>query len=177
MVDAQTVIYVSANAPINFPQGENMRVEAADILNKLMFQDRPKKTQTNTISSEVKKTWLGAAIAPIESQNIASLYGLHLGEGVIITSVEPSSPASRANLCQNSVILAFNGESITSTAQLIKMIRSSPIGSTATLKVYLPEKGWTEVLVTLNEAPSGKILSNTEDGKNEQPTPLPTSTP
>jgi S1-C subfamily serine protease len=66
---------------------------------------------------------------------IVRFYGLPLGTGVLVVSVEKNSPAERAGLRENDLIVAFNGQSITSVHDLHKVLVGEQIGVSAKLTV------------------------------------------
>jgi serine protease Do len=67
------------------------------------------------------------------SPELLKVYGATRGAFVI--GVEQDSPADKAGLKEEDVIVALNGEVINSNADLIAKVSDSPVGSQATLKV------------------------------------------
>src|SRR5262249_24239878 len=55
--------------------------------------------------------------------------------GPMIRSVEPNSPAEKAGLKQGDVIVEYNKENVTGVVQLTRLIRETPVGRTAEIKV------------------------------------------
>lgn len=55
--------------------------------------------------------------------------------GALVESVEEDSPAARAGLAENDVILEFAGERVRSVAHLRRLVRETPPGRTVTLEV------------------------------------------
>lgn len=55
--------------------------------------------------------------------------------GAIVTEVEENSPASKAGLAKNDVVLEFDGERVRSVSQLRRLVRETPVGRTVALKV------------------------------------------
>lgn len=56
------------------------------------------------------------------------VYGLSIQQGVLIMDITANSPASAAGLQQGDVIVAINGNNVTSASQLADVISSSQIG-------------------------------------------------
>ena len=79
-------------------------------------------------------TYLGVAVAAIDEERAAQL-NLNDGEGVWITWVEDDSPAARAGLKWNDVLLKYNDESIGSTDLLGRLVRVTPPGQKVRLTV------------------------------------------
>jgi serine protease Do len=84
---------------------------------------------------------LGVAVAAIDQERAAQLK-LNDGEGVWITWVEDDSPAARAGLKGNDVLLNYNGESIGDPDLLGRLVRATPLR--AALSSRAPVLGqWT----------------------------------
>lgn len=70
---------------------------------------------------KVVKAYLGLMINEIEiNPRIRNFYRLSAKKGVIITGLENSSPATRANLREGDIIVEFDGGLITSSGDLTK---------------------------------------------------------
>ncbi len=78
--------------------------------------------------------WLGVTL---EDVNQAKAQALKLPGvyGAIVTSVEPNSPAAKAGLEKNDVILDFAGERVWSVAELTRLVHETPAGRAVNLKV------------------------------------------
>lgn len=55
--------------------------------------------------------------------------------GAIIRGVEPNSPAARAGLKEDDVIIQFNKEDVIGVQQLTRLVRETPAGRTVEVKV------------------------------------------
>lgn len=112
---------------------------------------------------QVKKTgkisypFLGVRYALInkelkEKNNLSVDYGALIvrGETNIDLAVTPGSPADKAGIVENDIILEFNGKKITEDYSLAKAIQSSQVGDIVTLKI-LHKGEEKEVKVTLTE--------------------------
>jgi serine protease Do len=69
--------------------------------------------------------FLGVGINPA----IARTYKLSVTEGVLIAQVVNSSPAARAGLREGDIIVAFNGEKITSMGEIQERLRKQAVGT------------------------------------------------
>jgi serine protease Do len=56
-------------------------------------------------------------------------------KGAVVQSVDDDSPAARAGLREDDVVLAFDGETVRSAAALARMVRETPPGRTVALEV------------------------------------------
>jgi S1-C subfamily serine protease len=84
---------------------------------------------------------------------IAAQLGISAQEGVVVTMIEPNSPAAQAGLQQRDVITAIDGQSLKEESSLSRAINQHKPGDTVTLTVL--RGGQTmDVKITLGEAPS-----------------------
>lgn len=88
---------------------------------------------------------LGMSVADATADNIRS-YGLEPGPGVVITAVEPGSPAATANLRPGDRILEVNGEAVADTAAFATLIDKQGKG---TILRLLVERGESIFYTTL----------------------------
>lgn len=57
-------------------------------------------------------------------------------EGVVVVEVQPGTSAATADIQPGDTIVSYNGESVTSPAQLRQYIYSTPVGETAEIELY-----------------------------------------
>jgi len=57
------------------------------------------------------------------------------GDGVLVLEVAPDSPADKANIKPNDIIVAFNGEGVKNPQEFLTRLRRTDVGSKATLSV------------------------------------------
>ena len=83
---------------------------------------------------KIRRSYIGVAgqNVPIH-RRIVRFYGLPLGTGVLVISVEKNSPAERAGLRENDLIVAFNGQPVGSVHHLHKVLVGEQIGVSASL--------------------------------------------
>lgn len=77
---------------------------------------------------------LGVEIADVTAARVAELK-LAGETGVVIEEVEENSPAAKAGLQKNDVILSFAGERVRSAAQLRRLVQETPPGRKVALEV------------------------------------------
>lgn len=82
----------------------------------------------------VTRPWLGAA-GQLVTQDIAQSIGLEVPGGVVISRVDPGSPAESADLQIGDVILAVNGREVESPDALKFRIATLEIGSRSILTI------------------------------------------
>jgi S1-C subfamily serine protease len=79
--------------------------------------------------------WLGISIAEVTAQQVKELK-LPEERGVVVKSVETGSPAEKAGLKENDVIVEYAGHRVEGTRQLRRLILETPAGRSVTLGVY-----------------------------------------
>ncbi|OYW07783.1 MAG: hypothetical protein B7X34_10205, partial [Acidobacteriia bacterium 12-62-4] len=79
-------------------------------------------------------SYLGVGVREIDQ---ARAKELRLAEeaGVEVTQVDEESPASKAGLKVGDVVLEYNGQRVEGSEQFVRMVRETPVGRTAKLKV------------------------------------------
>jgi serine protease Do len=80
------------------------------------------------------RTWLGVILIDVTPEKARELK-LPGEYGAIVSEVKPDSPAAKAGLAANDVILEFAGERVRSMAQLMRLVRETPPGRTVSLEV------------------------------------------
>jgi serine protease Do len=88
---------------------------------------------------------------------LASFFGLTTGEGVLVTSVGPETPAAKAGVKAGDVVLEFDGTAIRDGAQLRRHVREAESGRAVTMKLQRDGKA-LDVEVTLPEPEKPKTI-------------------
>ncbi len=106
-------------------------------------------------SGKVVRGWLGVGIQDITPE-LARALGLPDASGVLVSSVQPGTPAARAGLVRGDVILKVNSESVDATGKLRNLIAAA--GANAKVTLELRHEGQLKtVSVNLGEAPAGAV--------------------
>ena len=92
------------------------------------------------------RPYLGVSSETIVNNSYAFWYGLKVNSGVRITAVGADSPAAKAGLQVNDVIVKYDGQDITYVQQLIDAINQSQIGQSVDVAYY---RGSVEQTVTI----------------------------
>lgn len=101
----------------------------------------------------VSHPWLGVLTRPL-NQRLALQLGLPDTSGALIAATTAGSPADRAGLCGDDVILSFNGQPVHDDKDLRIRVAGAEIGSPISLGVLRGGKP-INVSVTLEESPEG----------------------
>ena len=110
---------------------------------------------------KVKRGYLGVTLAPVQGE-FARVYGLPEAKGAIIADVQPDrngqpTPAARAGLQVNDVVVQFNGQTVQDSNDLIAKVAATEVGQNVALTVLREVEGKLDrrtVDVTLGERPN-----------------------
>lgn len=100
-------------------------------------------------TGQVRRGQLGIFVQKVTT-DIAAKFGLKEAKGVLVTEVQPGSPAERAGLKHGDVITAFNGVAVNDPNTFRNEVASTPPGSEVTLTV-LRDGREQQVRATLGE--------------------------
>lgn len=102
-------------------------------------------------------SYLGVYLEDVTSERAKSL-NLREERGAVVMKVAQDSPAEKAGLKENDVIVAFNGRPIESVRELQRVLSETPEGRTVQLEV-LRDGSRQKLSATLsNRAPRSRIL-------------------
>lgn len=112
-------------------------------------------------SGRVVRPWLGIRIETLSDEpGLQRMFGLD--RGVVVRTIEPGAPASRSKLRPADVVVAVDGETVSSARELQQAILRKQVGQTVALKVWRPSAGggnYTAVDVTTEELPQNPRLA------------------
>jgi serine protease Do len=114
-------------------------------------------------SGSVTRGWLGVGIQPVE-EDMKEAMGLKEARGALVSEVHGSTPAAKAGIQNQDVILSLNGQNVSDPRELTRMVGALKPGSKAELKVW---RGGSErdVTVELGKRPDDVAKMNQgEDG-------------
>ncbi|HLF92499.1 MAG TPA: trypsin-like peptidase domain-containing protein, partial [Planctomycetota bacterium] len=81
---------------------------------------------------KVVRGWLGISIEPMR-EDVARTFKLEEASGALVTQVEPGSPAEKAGLMPEDVVVGADGRKIADNGDLSRYIASRPPGTTVKL--------------------------------------------
>jgi len=90
--------------------------------------------RTRVVSFDGDRAWMGVRLKDVTPEKARELK-LPGEYGAIVTKVEPDSPAAKAGLAANDVILEFAGERVRGVAQLGRLVSETPPGRAVNLEV------------------------------------------
>lgn len=85
-------------------------------------------------TSDDNSGWLGIEISEVSADKAKELK-LSETHGVVVGSVETDSPAAKAGLKENDVILSYEGQNVEGTIQFRRLVRETPPGRSIPLTV------------------------------------------
>jgi Do/DeqQ family serine protease len=114
---------------------------------------------------KVKRGYLGITLESVHDE-FAKVYGLPEAKGAIVTSVTETeggqrTPAAKAGMQANDVIVELEGEAVTNAQDLIQRVASTPVGQQVSLAFLRDTSGKLEkksVSVVLAERPPSPTL-------------------
>jgi len=101
--------------------------------------NRAKRIISDLINyGEVIQAWVGMTVQPLDS-NLSTYLDIQGDVGLMVTAVEPKSPAAKAGIGEGDVILSIDGSKITSIAAY--QAKMNEISAEQTLSVEINRKG------------------------------------
>lgn len=117
---------------------------------------------------ETKRGWLGVRIQDIE-EDVADALGLETVAGALVTDV-PDGPAKTAGIKSGDVILSFDGQDISDTRTLVRIVGDTEVGKSVRVKVFRDGKTET-ILVDVGRLEEATVQLASADGAVPDPEP------
>ena len=119
---------------------------------------------------KVKRGYLGITLDSVKDE-FAKVYGLNETRGAIVMDVQQTrdgqpTPAAKAGIESNDIIVEFNGQPVVSAQDLIQKVAGSPVGQSATLTYLRDIEGKLErrsATVVLGERPGLQQVTKISD--------------
>jgi serine protease Do len=113
----------------------------------------------------VTRGWLGVSIQEV-TPALAKSFNLKEEKGALVAQVFSGSPAEKAGIEQGDVIVEFDGKEVADSKDLPRMVASTPVGKSVTIKLWRNGKvidrqlkvGEMQEKVEMTSAPSQKSL-------------------
>jgi len=156
---------IGVNTAILSPTGGNVGIGFAIPSNyaKLIveqFKDR----------GRVIRGYLGVRIQTL-NEVFAESMGLDFEEGVLVSSVEPDSPADKSGVKLEDIILTWDGQKVASNRELSKLVALTPVGKAVDVSVYRDGERLTLKVTTgeLEQADSAGVIAPPVPGDDDEP--------
>lgn len=85
-------------------------------------------------TGQVTRGWLGVLLQEVDRE-LAEVFGLDKPQGAAVRKVFPGSPAEKAGLQVEDVILSYNGQPVPDVDALPPLVGATPAGDTVLIKV------------------------------------------
>jgi serine protease Do len=140
VIGISTAIYSpsGANAGIGFATPSDL---ARPVIEQLRREGR------------VERGWLGVSVQDVAPDEARGVGASGARRGVLVAGVERNSPAGRAGLRQGDLVVAMNGEAISTSRALVRNVAALPPGQSMRLTV-LREGREREVQVQVGRRPA-----------------------
>jgi len=109
----------------------------------------------------VRRAWLGVGISEIDPR-LAEQLGVKAHEGVLVTEVRADSPAKKAGLQDQDIILEFSGQRVSTPSELQRLVERAAIGRRHEVRVLRNGKPMT-VSIELEALPEKLAAARVED--------------
>lgn len=113
---------------------------------------------------KVERGYIGVSITEIDDDTRKEL-GLPKGVGVLVSRVEPGSPAEKYGIKQGDIIVEVDGITIKSFSDLLDKIASKSPGENVKIKVFRDGSYITVDVKVTSRPSSSEIAEKTEGGK------------
>lgn len=125
---------------------------------------------------KIRRGYLGVKISDMDSKRAAGFGIDPKVKGVLVEEVTPNTPGGRAGLQPGDVITAFNGKTVTRSAELQRLVGDAAVSSNVQLTVLRNAK---EQVITarLDELPSEDDATPNPETAPEPADPEPTASP
>lgn len=103
-------------------------------------------------------SFLGVGVAEIDAERVKAL-NLKEERGVEVKSVDADSPAAKAGVKVNDVILDYNGQRVEGDEQFVRLVRETPVGRQ--VKLLISRNGATQTLTaTIGSRQGNSVVWN-----------------
>jgi len=136
----------------------------------LIGQSAPRaRSASTTVIVREGGSYLGVAVAEVDSERAKAL-SLREERGAVVKLVDEGSPAAKAGVRPEDVLLEFNGQRIEGIAQFIRMVSETPVGRKVTLAIS--RAGTPQTFTATLESRPGTNHFSFNGGQFEMP-PMP----
>jgi len=121
---------IGVNTAIFSPSGGSVGIGfdiPADIAYKI--------TKQLMTGEKIKRGYLGATIEPL-SDELASSWGLGDRKGAVIADLVPGGPAAKGGVQPGDVVIAVNGQKVTTPTEMTREVAKAQVGETIHLDLF-----------------------------------------
>lgn len=118
-------------------------------------------------NGKVTRGYIGAYLQDVDP-GLARAFKIPNNSGVVITKIDPNTPAEKAGLKEGDVVTQVNGQSVVDVQGLRNTIASMAPGATANMHIYRNGNP-SDVRVTLGERPADLEARNSRQNRGANP--------
>jgi hypothetical protein len=155
------VILICIITLLTFSTGLNAQLAQFTLVtNPSEYLNRSQKAEATTVAEQVKSehayVGMGIKLDPIPLPDLLRKHlGLSSDQGVRITNIHRDSPADKAGLERDDIIIGFQGKDVNSNNALVSAVRQAGVGAEVSLEiVHLGQRKTIELKL---EASNGKV--------------------
>jgi membrane-associated protease RseP (regulator of RpoE activity) len=122
-VDEAGKLFEAAEQPVTVDlirQGKPIQVKVTPEKKNNTFQF----LSSEPVQGIQSEFWVGVEVSPVDN-TLRSHLGIPGGQGLVVTSVHQGSPAERAGVKANDILLSFGGKSLEKPADLVRGIKAT----------------------------------------------------
>lgn len=114
----------------NLKENEEVELQILRDGEPLTLQVKPEKRELQDFNVRLGRNFIGVNLQELDS-DLAGYFKVDPNAGILVTSVEPDSPASKAGIRSGDVLTHFNGKKIRSPEEVREEVNSLKEGETA----------------------------------------------
>ncbi len=135
-----------------------------------------KRVMDNIIQyGKVRRSYIGVTIQTLD-QDLASAFGVRPGEGALVSSVTPDSPAAKAGLAGGDIITAIDGKRTLDKEDVVREVINKEVGTSIEI-TYIRDGKEDKVSLVTDEFPEEVEIAQTEAKPTELGLRVETLTP
>ena len=116
-------------------------------------------------SGKVTRGWLGVTIQPLTAE-LAKGFNVAEGTGALVAGVQDKSPAARAGIKAGDIITGYDGQKVTTSADLPKLVAATAVGRQVPVTVVRAGKTVAlNVTIARMDEPGQPMVAQGEDEK------------
>jgi len=116
-------------------------------------------------SGKVTRGWLGVTIQPLTAE-LAKGFNVKEGTGALVAGVQDQSPAALAGIKAGDVITQYDGQKVSTSADLPKLVAATPVGRQVRVAVVRGGETVTlNVTIAMMDEPGQPVVAQAEEEK------------
>jgi serine protease Do len=128
-------------------------------------------------SGKVTRGWLGVTIQPLTAE-LARGFNVTEGTGALVAGVQDKSPAARAGIKAGDIITQYDGQKVSKSADLPKLVAATPVGRQVPVTVVREGKTVAlNVTIAQMDEPGQPAVAQAEEEKGPLGLTVETVTP